>query len=54
LVARAWFVMCCEHSANGVFVQVQPESHVDLLGNAWTAKARVTLLHFDDRFDDFP
>jgi len=53
VVYRVRLVVGSKNASDGVFVQVQPESQVDLLGNAWTAKTRVTLLHFHNRFDNF-
>ena len=34
MVARIWFVMNREYPANSVFIQVQSERQVDLLGES--------------------
>lgn len=51
-VSRVGLVVRRKDSSDDVFFQVQPESQVDLLGDAWTAETRITPLHFYDRFDD--
>ena len=42
-----------EYPANSVFIQVQSERQVDLLGDAGAAESRIALLHLYDGFDDF-
>jgi len=40
-------------SSHNIFIQVQPETQVDLLSDPWAAESGVSLLHLDNGFDDF-
>jgi hypothetical protein len=42
-----------ENPANYVFVDLDVERQGDLLGDSRTAPVGITLLHFDDRTDEF-
>lgn len=53
MVARIWLVMNIEYPANSVFIQVQSERKVDLLGDAGTAISWIALLHRNDGINDF-
>jgi len=53
MIARIWFEVRGKNSTNNILVEIQVEGQVDLLGDAWTAKTRVTLLYFHDGFDNF-
>ena len=53
MVARIWFVMNREYPANSVFIQVQSERQVDLLGDAGTAISWIAPFHLNDGINDF-
>jgi len=42
-----------ENPPNNVFVDLNVERQGDLLGDSGTALAEITLLHVDDRMDEF-
>jgi hypothetical protein len=46
-------VVTGENPANHVFVDLDVERQGDLLSDSRTAPAGITLLHFDDRTDEF-
>ncbi len=52
----AWVraVVCCEYSANNVFIQLQTKCQIDLLGDSGTAETGVAPLYLNDGLDDFP
>jgi hypothetical protein len=46
-------VVMAENPANHVFVDLDVERQGDLLGDSRTAPIGITLLHFDDRMNEF-
>jgi len=46
-------VVMGENPSNNVFVDLNVERQGDLLGDSRTAPAGITLLHVDDRIDEF-
>ena len=42
-----------ESFANYVFVDLDVERQGDLLSDSWTAPIGITVLHFDDRMNEF-
>jgi hypothetical protein len=46
-------VVTGENPANHVFIDLDVERQGDLLGDSWAAPARITLLHFDYRTNEF-
>src|SRR5215469_14784814 len=46
-------VVMGENSANYVFVDFDVERQGDLLSDSWTSPIGITLLHFDDRMNEF-
>ena len=42
-----------ENPSNHVFVDLDVGRQGDLLGDSWAAPIRITLLHFDDRMNEF-
>src|SRR4029077_18381136 len=46
-------VVMAENPSNHVFVDLDVERQGDLLGDSRTAPIGITLLHFDDRMDEF-
>ena len=46
-------VVMCENPANHVFIDLNVERQGHLLGDSRTAPVGITLLHFDDRTDEF-
>jgi tripartite tricarboxylate transporter family receptor len=42
-------VVLGEYAAHDVFVDIEPESERDLLGDAYTAELRIAVLQFHDR-----
>ena len=53
MVARVWFVVNREYASNSVFIQVQSERQVDLLGDAGTAISWIAPFHRNDGINDF-
>ena len=53
MVARIWLVMKREYPANSVFIQVQSERKIDLLGDAGTAISWITPFHRNDGINEF-
>jgi hypothetical protein len=45
--------MTGENPSNHVFVDLDVERQGHLLRDSWTAPIGITLLHFDDRMDEF-
>jgi len=48
-----WFVVDSQCTPDGVLIQVEAESEIDLLCDSRAALSGITLLHFNDGFDDF-
>ena len=46
-------VVMGENPSHHVFVRWDVEHHGDLLSDSWTAPMGITLLHFDDRMNEF-
>ena len=53
LLAGIWFVVNGQYAPDGVFIQVESESQIDLLGNARTAISGISLFHSNNGLDDF-
>jgi len=53
VVSRARPMGRSKDSSHNIFIQVQPETQVDLLSDPWAAESGVSLLHLDNGFDDF-
>lgn len=51
MIAGIWFIVSCKYTPNGVFIKLQTERQVDLLGNSRSSKSGITLFHLHDRID---
>ena len=47
-----WSIVLCEHSAHGIFVDVDAEDMSNLLGDAHAAELGVAPLHLDNHRDE--
>lgn len=45
--------MLREYAANDIFVELDAKGISDLLGDSHATKARIAVLHLDDRRDEF-
>ena len=53
MIAGIWFIVSCKYAPNGVFIKLQTERQVDLLGNSRASESGITLFHLHDRIDHF-